>query len=71
MSRNLVYEQNSEKYRQNTTSKFNRNPFIYGVGGYVGYDNMSIRLTYNINNVFKKSFADQNILNVSFVYEIL
>ena len=71
MSRNLVYEQNGEKYRQNTTSKFNRNPFIYGVGGYVGYDNMSIRLTYNINNVFKKSFADQNILNVSFVYEIL
>ena len=71
MSRNLVYKKDGEKYRETTNAKFNSNRFIYGVGAYVGYEDMSVRFTYNLNNVFKKSFADQNIFNVSLVFEIM
>jgi|GEM_PF-1465125 len=71
MNRNLVYTQNGEKYRQSTGAKFNTNQFVYGVGAYVGYDNISFRYTYNLNHVFKKSFADQNVFNFSVVLELL
>jgi len=71
ISRNIVYEQNGDKYRESTQAKFNSNRFTYGVGGYVGYGNVSLRATYNLNQVFKRSFADQNIFNVSVVLELL
>lgn len=70
MTRNLVYKQNNEKYRQSTGAKFNSNQFIYGVGAYVGYQNITLRFSYNINNIFKKSFADQNIFNASVIFEL-
>lgn len=65
LGKQLNYKLDGEDYRENTISKFNSNPFIYGVGAYVGYQNFSLRATYNLNNVFKRSFADQNILNIS------
>lgn len=70
LSRQLEYEVDGEKYRQTTAATFNSNQFIYGVGAYVGYHNFSLRATYNLNTVFKRSFADQNIFNVSLVIEL-
>ncbi|WCM40909.1 hypothetical protein MG290_08005 [Flavobacterium sp. CBA20B-1] len=71
LSRQLEYEIDGEKYRQTTAAKFNSNQFIYGVGAYIGYQNFSLRATYNLNQVFKRSFADQNIFNMSVVIELL
>lgn len=71
ISRSLVYEKNGEEYKENTQAKFNTNHFIYGVSAYVGYKNFSLRGTYNLNPIFKRSFADQNILNVALVLELL
>lgn len=71
ISRNIVYEQNGDKYKESTQAKFNSNRFTYGVGGYVGYGNVSLKATYNLNQVFKRSFADQNVFNVSVVLELL
>lgn len=65
LGKQLNYELDGEDYRENTVSKFNSNPFVYGVGAYVGYQNFSLKATYNLNNVFKRSFADQNIFNIS------
>lgn len=70
LSRQLEYEVDGEKYRQTTAAKFNSNQFIYGVGAYVGYHNFSLRTTYNLNSIFKRSFSDQNIFNVSLVLEL-
>lgn len=71
ISRNIVYEHEGEKYRESTQAKFNSNRFVYGTGFYFGYENVSIRATYNLNQVFKRSFADQNIFNMSVVLELL
>src|SRR5690554_1552070 len=71
ISRNLVYEQNGEKYREQTGAKFNSNKFTYGIGAYIGHQNFTIRYTYNINRVFKRSFANQNVFNMNLVYELL
>ena len=70
-NRNLKYEENGKKYQENTISKFNTEKFIYGVGAYVGIHNISVRATYNLNQVFKKSFADHTIFNVSVVLELM
>ena len=71
INRVLKYEHEGEKYRESTQAKFNSNGFVYGAGFYFGYENVSIRATYNLNQVFKRSFADQNIFNVSVVLELL
>ncbi|HLW41001.1 MAG TPA: hypothetical protein VKY82_01375 [Flavobacterium sp.] len=70
LGKQLNYELDGEKYRETTVSKFNSNPFVYGVGGYVGYQNWSLKATYNLNNVFKKSFADQNIFSIGLVLNL-
>lgn len=70
LGKQLNYELDGEKYRETTVSKFNSNPFVYGIGAYVGYKEFSLKATYNLNNVFKKSFADQNIFNIGLVLNL-
>ena len=71
LSKNLQYEIDGEKYNESTQSRYNSNAFTYGVGGYVGYRGVNLKATYNLNSVFKKSFADQNVLNVSLIFNLL
>lgn len=71
LNKQLLYEKNGEEYTQTTLSKFNVNHFTYGLSAYVGYKNISLRGTYHLNNVFKKSFADQNLYSVNLVFEFL
>src|SRR5690606_20941958 len=68
ISKNMRYHVDGEKYRSTNTSDYNVNKFIYGLGGYFGYKSWNIGVNYNLNNTFKKSFADQNVLNVSLIY---
>src|SRR5690606_16685523 len=70
-SKTLTYIKDGEKYRESTWSRFNSERFMYGVGAYVGYKAFSIRASYNLNNNFKKSFADQNMFNVSLVLSLI
>lgn len=67
----LKYEMDGEDYRQTTNSDFNSEKFVYGGGVYVGYKFISLKATYNFNKVFKKSFADQNIFNLSLAIQVI
>lgn len=67
----LKYEMDGEEYTQTTNSRFNSERFIYGGGVYVGYKFISLKATYNFNQVFKKSFADQNIFNLSLAIQVI
>ena len=71
ISKLLVYEKNGEEYKETTQAKFNANRFIYGAGAYVGYKNFSLRGTYQINPIFKRSFSDQHIFNIALILELL
>lgn len=63
LSKQLQYKKDGERFTQTTFSKHNANQFIYGIGAYVGYQNFTIKATYNLNTVFKNSF-DQNIFSI-------
>lgn len=67
----LQYEKNGELYTESTQGKYNVNNFTYGIGGYFGYKFVNIEVSYNLNQVFKKSFANQNTLNVSLVFNLM
>lgn len=71
ISLGMQYDENGEKYKTNKTGKYNVNHFSYGVGAYVGYQGLSLRTTYNFNDVFKKSFTPQNTFNVSLVLTVM
>ena len=71
LTKNLQYEIDGEKYKESIQSRYNSNAFTYGVGGYVGYRGVNLKATYNLNQVFKNSFADQNVLTVSLILNLL
>jgi len=71
LTNSMRYKLNNEEYNTSIVSSYNAEKFTYGVGAYVGYKEVNLRVTYNLNNVFKKSFADQNILNVSLILNLL
>jgi len=67
----LKYEMDGEDYTQTTNSHFNTEKFIYGGGVYVGYKFISLKATYNFNQLFKRSFADQNVFNLSLAIQVI
>lgn len=71
INRILKYEKEGEEYTETTLSRFNSQRFVYGGGAYIGYKFVSLKATYNFNQVFKESFADQNVFNLSLALQLL
>lgn len=71
LTNSMRYKLNNEEYKASIVSRYNSEKFTYGLGAYIGYKEVNLRVTYNLNNVFKRSFADHNILNVSLILNLL
>lgn len=60
--------QKFEEDNQDSTIKqkgdFNVNNFIYGVSGYIGYDEVSLYVKYDLNPLFEKNVVKQNNVSV-------
>lgn len=64
------YEHNGHTYKNTTMGNYNKSPFIYGAGAYVGYDIFILKFNYNFNPIFKESFAPQHLFTTSFIFNI-
>ena len=59
----LKYEENGDDVKSKMKRDFNTNTFIYGLSGYIGFDDFSIYMKYNLSETFKNQDIKQN--NVS------
>ncbi|TYB77986.1 hypothetical protein ES676_01845 [Bizionia saleffrena] len=60
----LKYEENGDAIKHKTKRDFNTNTFIYGLSGYIGYDDFSVYIKYNLSETFKNQEVKQNNISL-------
>lgn len=58
----LKYKEGGHKVTHKKTGNYNTEKLMYGLSGYVGYDNLALYAKYNLNPVFKDNENDENII---------
>ena len=49
----LKFNENGGRIKQKQKANFNTNNLVYGLSGYIGWDNTALYLKYDLNSVFK------------------
>jgi len=65
----LDYRSNGNDVHQTTKGDFNTNSFIYGVGVYVGYKDISLYSKYDLNTLFRNNPIDQNNISIGLRFD--
>jgi hypothetical protein len=60
----LKYKQDGDKIKEKSRKDFNTNNFIYGISAYVGKDDVSLYVKYDLNPIFNKAIIDQNNISL-------
>jgi len=60
----LWYKENGERTKQKIKQDYNVNPFVYGVGAYVGIGDVSLFAKYDLSNTFKNNSIKQNNISL-------
>ncbi|WP_034061414.1 hypothetical protein [Lacinutrix jangbogonensis] len=60
----LWYKENGERTKQKIKQDYNVNPFVYGVGAYIGLDDVSLFFKYDLSNTFKNNSIKQNNISL-------
>lgn len=60
----LKYEEFGTNVQENVRRNFNIRAFTYGVGGYIGWDDLALFCKYDLSPIFKSPNAKQN--NIAF-----
>ena len=66
----LRYKEDGDRVKQKTRRNFNTSDFIYGLSGYVGIDNVSLYLKYDLNPLFKDQAFDQNNISMGVRFDL-
>lgn len=59
----IYYKQDGYKIKERQKGDFNTSDFVYGLSAYIGYEQTSLYVKYDINPMFENNTIDQN--NVS------
>jgi len=60
----IEYKNESLRYEETIKGDYNTSDFIYGLSGYIGYQDVSFYVKYDLNPIFADNTIDQN--NISF-----
>lgn len=67
----LRYEDSeNNNVTQKTKGDFNVNDFIYGVSAYIGYEETSLYIKYDLNPLFKDNAVDQNNISLGIRFDL-
>lgn len=66
----LWYKDDSERTKQKIKQNYNVSPFVYGVGAYVGLDDVSLFVKYDLSNTFKDNSIQQNNISLGLRLDI-
>jgi len=58
------------KNKEITKGNFNVNDFVYGVSAYVGHEETSIYIKYDLNPLFKNNAVDQNNISLGIRFDL-
>ncbi|MEM6719696.1 MAG: hypothetical protein AAF611_10295 [Bacteroidota bacterium] len=66
----LRYTENGDRVDQEIRRNFNTNGFVYGVGAYVGWDDMSLYFKYDLSPIFKSPNPEQRNISLGVRFDI-
>jgi len=66
----LKYKQEGDKIKEKSRKDYNTNNFIYGISAYVGKDDMSLYIKYDLNPIFNKAIIDQNNISLGIRFDL-
>lgn len=66
----LKYSENGEDVKQKLRSNYNTNNFIYGIGGYIGYGDISLNVKYDLNTIFKDNPVEQRNVSLGLRFDM-
>lgn len=66
----IKYNSDGYKSRNVTKGDFNVNDFVYGLSTYIGYENTSLYLKYDLNPLFENNAIDQNNISLGVRFDL-
>lgn len=57
----LKFNDNGQDVKEKTKLNGSANNFVYGLSGYIGWDNMSLYMKYDLNPIFKNGPEQRNV----------
>lgn len=69
-SQKLKYEEDGRDRKVTLDQSYNRSLFVYGLSGYIGYNNVGLYVKYDLNPIFKDNQFDQNLLSFGMRFHI-
>jgi len=66
----LRYKENGDRVKDKMRRNFNTSDFIYGLSGYVGIDNVSLYMKYDLNTLFKDQAFDQHNISLGLRFDL-
>jgi len=60
----LRYTENGDRVDQEIRRNFNTNTFVYGLAGYIGWDDLSLYCKYDLSPIFKSPNAEQRTISL-------
>ncbi|MBC8753311.1 hypothetical protein H2O64_01425 [Kordia sp. YSTF-M3] len=60
----LKYSQDGDRVDQEIRRNFNTNAFVYGLAGYIGWDDLSLYCKYDLSPIFKSPNAKQRNISL-------
>ncbi|WP_299763334.1 hypothetical protein [uncultured Dokdonia sp.] len=59
-----------DKVKQKSRGGLNTNNLVYGLSGYLGYDNIGIYVKYDLNPVFKDNLVDERNISLGLRFDL-
>jgi len=66
----LKYKQDGNRVKEKSRKSFNTNNFVYGVSAYIGKDDASFYVKYDLNSMFKSPNSDHNNISVGVRFDL-
>ncbi|NRD19392.1 hypothetical protein HNV08_04980 [Winogradskyella eckloniae] len=66
----LKYKENGDRVKDKIRKNYNTSNFVYGLSAYVGFDDVSLYVKYDLNPLFKDQAVDQNNISVGLRFDL-
>ncbi|MEP0264528.1 hypothetical protein [Dokdonia sp.] len=66
----LKFSRDGNKVKEKERGDFEVNDFVYGLSGYIGWDNIGIYAKYDLNTIFENSPVDQRNVSLGLRFDL-
>ena len=66
----LKYDLNDERIKEKQKRSFNTSDLVYGLSGYIAFDNVALYVKYDLSPIFKNQMVDQNNISIGVRFDV-